>query len=285
MNDVLKKIDKQHRAFRISELVLGLFIAAVAFNLFILPNDFVSGGVSGISIIVKRFFNVEPALFILISSLLILILSFMLLGKEKTKDSILGSLLFPLFVFLTSNISNILKLDTSDQLLYALFGGIIYGIGSGLVFKAGYTSGGTDILGQIVSKYFKMTMGNSLLVVDGFIVIIGGFVFGFAKVLYAIILLYIVSIIIDKVLLGISDSKAFYIITDKKEEISKFVIKELHHTVTILSAKGSFIKKNNPVLFTVIPTSEYYKFKEGIHIIDPNAFFTVVDAYEVLGGE
>ncbi len=285
MKDVLKKIDKKHKLFRFIEMVFGVLIMALSFNLFILPNDIVVGGVSGISIIVYRLFNINISLFIFISCLILLLVSYFLLGKDETKYSIMGSILFPLFVELTSSIPQYLNLDSSDQLLGALFGGVLYGFGSGLVFKAGYTTGGTDILNQIVQKYFKISFGNSILIVDGLVVLVGGFIFGWTKFMYALIILYIISIITDKVLLGISSSKAFYIVTSKQEEIKSFVIGDLGHTVTILDAKGGYSKVKNPVLFTVIPTSEYYKFKEGIHIIDPNAFFTVVDAYEVLGGE
>ena len=103
--------------------------------------------------------------------------------------------------------------------------------------------------------------------------------------MYAIIVLYIISILTDKVLLGISSSKAFYIITSKPNEISDYVINELSHSVTVIDAKGGYSKQKNPILFTVVPTKEYYKLKAGINEIDKNAFFTAVDAYEVLGGE
>ena len=97
--------------------------------------------------------------------------------------------------------------------------------------------------------------------------------------------LYIISILTDKVLIGISSSKAFYIITEKPDEISSYVINELNHSVTEFNAKGVYNNEKTKVLFTVIPTKEYYKFKEGIEEIDKNAFFTVIDAYEVSGGE
>lgn len=280
----MKKIDKI-KIQRYVELVLGLLIMSVAFNLFILPNNIVFGGVSGLSIIFKNFMGIDPSLFILLSSIVCLILSFVFLDKEQTICSLLGTFLFPLFTKLTASIGSYIVLDVNDQLLLAIFGGVIYGFGAGLVFKAGFTTGGTDILNQIMSKYAKTSLGTSMLVIDGFIVLIGAFVFGFTKLMYAIIILYIISIITDKILLGISNSKAFYIITNKEEEISNFVINELGHSVTIFDAKGGFTNKKNSVLFTVIPTKEYYKFKEGIYIIDKDAFFTVVDSYEVLGGE
>ena len=176
-------------------------------------------------------------------------------------------------------------IDASDQLLLAIVGGVLYGLGAGLVFKAGYTTGGTDVLNQIMNKYAKTSIGTSMLIVDGLIVLSGAFVFGWTKFMYAIIVLYIISILTDKVLLGISSSKAFYIITSKPNEISDYVINELSHSVTVIDAKGGYSKQKNPILFTVVPTKEYYKLKAGINEIDKNAFFTAVDAYEVLGGE
>lgn len=281
---IIQQVYGKHKIKRLFELLIGIFLVAFAFNVFILPNDIVFGGVSGLSILVTKFVSITPSVFILISSLILLGISFIFLPLEKSLKSILGTILLPLFIQLTSNFPSMLSIDTSDQLLMAIFGGFLYGLGAGLVFKAGYTTGGTDILNQIVSKYAKVSMGTAMMLVDGLIVVCGAFVFGWTKFMYAILILYIISLLTDKVLLGISDSKAFYIITIKQKEISKFVIEELGHSVTSFDAKGGFSKEKNPVLFTVIPTKEYYKFKEGIRLIDKDAFFTVVDAYEVRGG-
>ena len=278
--NIIKQIYKKHKVKRYLTLLLGLFICAVSFNLFIFPNNIVFGGVSGISI-----FDISASTFILISSVILLVVSYIFLGKEKTKGSVVGSILLPVFISLTENIGKILVIDASDQLLLAIVGGVLYGLGAGLVFKAGYTTGGTDVLNQIMNKYAKTSIGTSMLIVDGMIVLSGAFVFGWTKFMYAIIVLYIISILTDKVLLGISSSKAFYIITSKPNEISDYVINELSHSVTVIDAKGGYSKQKNPILFTVVPTKEYYKLKAGINEIDKNAFFTAVDAYEVLGGE
>lgn len=285
MQDILKRVYKKHKLKRYIELIIGVFIISIAFNLFILPNDLVIGGVSGLSIIFNKLFFIDPSIFIFISSLILLIFSYIFLGKEKTKASILGSLLFPIFVKLTQNIGSIITFGTKDILLLSLFGGILYGLGAGIVFKAGFTTGGTDILNQIVSKYGKVSMGNAMLIVDGLVVISGAFFFGVLKFMYSIIILYLISIITDRVLLGISNSKAFYIITSKSEEVCDFVINELNHSITTMNAKGVVSGKKHNLLFTVIPSKEYFKFKAGIREIDKDAFFTVVDAYEVLGGE
>ena len=216
---------------------------------------------------------------------MLLVLSYIFLGKIKTRGSILGSLLFPIFVQLTSNISSYIQIDTSQLLLSAIFGGVLYGFGAGIIFKAGFTTGGTDILNQIISKYAKISMGKSMILCDGTIVLLSGIIFGPTKLMYSIIILYLISYMSDRVILGISDSKAFYIITDEENRIKEYITKYLKHGVTIFNAKGGFKKERENVLLCVLPTKDYYKLKEGIHEIDPDAFFVVTDAYEVFGGE
>jgi len=282
---ILEKIESKYKVRRYFELIIGVFLIAAAFNVFLLPNDLVFGGVSGLSIIIKDLIPLDPSTFIMISSLLLLVVSFMVLGKEATKGSIVGSILFPIFVDLTANLNNILNIDASNLLLSVIFGGIIYGFGAGLVFKAGFTTGGTDIINQIISKYGHVSMGNAMLMSDGLIVLLGAFFFGVTKLMYAIIVIYIIGLITDKVLLGISDSKAFYIITNEDSKVRDYLINELNHGVTIFNVKGGYTNKKDEVILCVVPTNNYYRVKEGIHEIDKDAFFLVTDAYEVFGGK
>lgn len=282
---ILEKVEAKDKLKRYFELVIGILLIAIAFNLFLLPNELVFGGVSGLSIIVSKFITIDASTFIMIASLLLLVVSFLVLGKNDTKASIVGSILFPIFVNITANIGEYIKLDTGNVLLSAVFGGIIYGFGAGLVFKAGFTTGGTDIINQILSKYLHMSMGNAMLISDGLIVVLGGFFFGATKLMYALIVIYIIGLMTDKVLLGISNSKAFYIITNEDEKIRDYLLNELHHGVTIFSVKGGYTHKKDEVILCVVPTCEYYRVKEGIHEIDSEAFFVVCDAYEVSGGE
>ena len=285
VDEVSKEIYQKARIKRYFYLFIGLLLISIAFNGFLLPNDIVFGGVSGLSIIFKKLLGFDPSTFIFISSALLLVVSYFTLGYEKTKGSVLGSLLFPVFVNFTQNISIYFNLGESEIFVSALFGGVLYGIGAGLVFKAGFTTGGTDIVNQIISKYCKVSMGTALLASDGLIVFSGVFVFGLTKLMYALVTLYIISILTDKVLLGISDSKAFYIIAEEDDKIKEYILKELGHGVTTFDAKGGFSKTKQKVLFCVIPTKEYFKLKEGIHKIDSSAFFVATDAYEVYGGE
>lgn len=283
-NELVKKIYKKDRIIRYAQFLSGVFILALAFNLFILPSKIVYG-VSGLGVIFNELFDIDPSIIILGSSVLLLILSFMTLGFEKSKNSIIGSILYPIMVKLTVGISNYINIGDAEPIIVALFGAALSGFGLGLIFKAGFTTGGTDILNQIVAKYAKMSLGNSMFFTDGLIILGGVFVFGWTKLMYSLITLYIISVMTDKVVIGISQSKAFYIITDKEKEIREFIVKNLNHGITELHASGGFSGKNKAVLMCVMPTSEYFLFKEAIFEIDREAFFVVTDAYEVYGGE
>lgn len=281
----MKKVIKQKiRIKELIEFIIGCFLVALAFNLFMSPNNLVAGGVSGFSLILKHFFGLNPSTIISVANVFLIILSFLVLGKEKTKATILGSILFPIFVSLTEHLSTYISFKESEMILIAVFGGVLQGLGAGLIFRAGYSTGGTDILNMIVSKIFKISLGNSMLFTDGTLIVIGAFVFGFNHLMYSLIILYLISTLTDKVVLGISDSKAFYIITSKEKEVKDFVINELKHGVTEFDAKGGYNSENQTVLMSVVPTREYYKLKEGIHNIDKNAFFVAMDSYEVKGG-
>ena len=281
---ILKSIYKKGRLTRYCQFIIGIFLVALAFNIFILPNDIVSG-VSGLGVIFYRTLGIDPSLVILIGSVILLILSFILLGVDKTKNSIIGSLLYPVFVKLTENIAQFVDLGSTETIVIVLFGAVITGIGLGLIFKAGFTTGGTDILNQIVSKYCKMSIGKAMLFTDGTIILVSLFVFGWQKFIYSVILIYIIGVMTDKVILGISQSKAFYIITEHETSVKKFILNHLSHGVTVLEGRGGYTGNNQKVIMCIIPTKEYFLAKEGIHQIDPDAFFLVTDAYEVYGGE
>lgn len=282
---ILEKINEKSRIKRLASFIIGSLILAISYNLFLAPNNLVAGGVSGVAIILKGLFNFDDFIVIFTLNVFLLILSYFLLGKEKTRGSVLGSLVFPLCIKLTSGIGNIIDIDTSQIFISAVFGGILYGLGLGMLFKAGFTSGGTDILNQIFNKYLKMSIGKSMLCTDGLITLSSAFAFGTNKLMYAIVVLYIISIMSDRVILGISDSKAFYIITDEEEAIKEYIIKHLNHGATIFNAKGGYAKEKQHVIMCVLPTKDYYRLKEGILEIDKEAFFIVTDAYEVFGGE
>ena len=255
--NVLQLVEKTHLLKRYFLLVIAVGIYAVAYNLFFYKNNIVYGGASGISIITQNL--IEPSVMIFILNVFFLVLSFFLLGKKQTLDSIVGSLLYPIFVKLTANIGNYIVIDNSDLLLITIIGGVCVGFASGIVFKSGFTTGGTDILNQIVSKYFKVSIGTSMLMTDGLIVLAGGFFFGWTRVLYALIVLYIINIMVDKVVLGISGSKAIYITTDADDEVCNYLLNELKLGITLLETRGGYTNKKDQIIMCVVPTIDYFK--------------------------
>ena len=284
-NKNLKINSKKSYFMRVIEFLIGCFIVSFAYSIFIASNNLVPGGVGGIAVILDNLFGFRPSTVITIANIFLLILSLILLDKEKTRASILGTLLFPLFVRLTENINVWLQIDTSQLLMSSLMGGILFGLGAGIVFKAGFTLGGTDIVNQIISKYGKISIGKSMLMSDGLIVLSSAVFFGMNSMMYSIIILYCISLIADKVMLGISDNKNFFIITDKDDEIKEYILKTLGHGVTIFKAKGGYKKENQNVLMAIMPTSDYYRLREGIKEIDKEAFYIITDTYQVFGGE
>lgn len=283
-NITLSSVYKKNRLLRYCQFIIGIIITALAFNMFLLPNDIVYG-VGGIGVMLYRTMNINPSITILIGSILLLLLSLILLGKERTRNSVIGSLLYPLFVELTKPLAALIDLGNTELIVLVLAGAVISGFGLGLIFKSGFTTGGTDILNQIVSKYFKMSIGNSMFFTDGLIILSSFFIFGFQKFIYSSISMYLISIMTDKVILGISQSKAFYIITEHETAVKKYITHYLSHGVTVIEARGGYTGNNQKMIMCIIPTKEYFLFKEGIKEIDKDAFFIVTDAYEVSGGK
>lgn len=279
-NYLLKKKIKRYGSF-----IIGCLLVAISYNAFLANHDLVPGGISGLAIILNHLFGINNALFVFLVGIALLIISYFLLGKEKTKYSILGTIIFPIFLELTVGITKIFTIDSSQLLLASLFGGVIYGVGIGMILKAGFTTGGTDIINQILSKYLKISMGKAILITDGIIVFISAIVFGPIHLMYSVLVLYILSIMSDRIILGISDSKAFFIITEQDDLVKDYVLSELGHGATIFKAKGGLNKENQNVLLCVLPTKDYYKLRAGINAIDKEAFFVATDAYEVYGGE
>ena len=283
-SSIISSIYKKDRLIRYIWFIIGVFIVAIAFNIFILPNDIVYG-VSGLGVMLYRTVGIEPSTVILIGSVLLLILSYFTLGWDKTKNSVIGSFIYPICVKITEPLISLIELGNLETIVVILFGAVLSGFGLGLIFKSGFTTGGTDILNQIVSKYFKMSIGKAMIFTDGLIIASSLFVFGFPKFIYSVISMYIISVMTDKVILGISQSKAFYIITEHETAVKKFIMNNLSHGVTVLDGRGGYTGNNQKVIMCIVPTKEYFIAKEGIHEIDPQAFFLVTDAYEVYGGE
>ena len=280
----MKIIDIKKEAIRYSTVCVSLLLSAILYNLFLEPMSIVAGGANGIAITTKALYNINSALMIFIISMACVVISMLYLGKKKTVETIFVSILYPLLVQLTSFITNYFPSET-DPLLLIIFAGALGGISTGLVYKTGFNNGGLSVIAQALYEKKQISMAKTNLIMNGIIVIIGGMFFGSTRALYAIIYLYITRIVTDKVLLGISNNKAFYIITNHEEEVKEYITNTLKHAVTVFDVKGGFLETKRRVILTVIPSREYYRVTEGIKAIDENVFFSVTDSYQVEGAK
>ena len=280
INHIMENIDKKDLIKRYFLLAVGCFIVAFAFTIFFNQYGIVCFGVSGLSIVLSKF-GVPNSLFILIANIFLLILSYFLLGPKKTKNAIVGSLMFPIFVWLTEFFLPYLNFDDVELLVIAIFGGVLSGIGYGFIYKTNFNTGGTDIICEIVSKYTKVTLGKAMWVSDGLVVLSGLLVSSWETILYGFLVLYLISFMTDKVVLGISQSKAFYIVTDKQDEVREFLLSITDGGVTLINARGGYSNHKETLLLGVVPTRQYFIVKEGLKLIDENIFFLACDAYEV----
>ena len=278
--ELVDKIDKKDLAKRYFLLIVGCFIVAFAFNVFFKEYGIVCFGVSGLSIVFNKF-GIPNFLFILVADIILLFFSYFTLGRRKTRNAVVGSILFPIFVWGTEFLVPYFQFKNLELLVAAIFGGVLSGVGYGLIYKTNFNTGGTDIICEIVAKYTKVSLGKAMWVSDGLVVMSGLFVSLPEMLLYGFLVLYLISFMTDRVMLGISQSKAFYIVTEKKQEVREFLLSIVDGGVTLINARGGFSNNKETLLLGVVPTRQYFIVKEGLKAIDENIFFLACDAYEV----
>jgi len=279
-------IQKKDLFPRIVMLVFVVLLLALNYNLFLLPNHLVIGGTTGLSIVLESLFGWNPNVVLYIFTAILMIVSFLFLGAKQTSASIVGSILYPFFVTLTSPLATLLQqyIHFDNVILLILAVGFLFGVANGIIYKVGFDTGGSDIIMRILHKYFHMPEGKSSFVTQILIILFGGLVFGVNNLIYALLILIIYTTIVDKIIIGISDSKLFFIYTKHFETVEKYILNELHTGVTILETEGGYTKEKNNLLMCVVPNKDYYLFKEVVLEIDPHAFLIINDCYEVRGG-
>ena len=255
IENIIKKLKRKSLLRRILILLASLLVLSLVYNLLLLPTDLVAGGVNGIAIITNYVYGIDSSIMILLISSACLLFSFMYLGKERTLGSLLATFIYPLFVKLTAIITQGITINYDDKFLIIIFAGVIGGLANGFIYKTGFSNGGLPIISQILYKYHKIPIAKSSMIINASIIIVGSIFFGWSMMMYAIILVFINNMMIDKVLLGISSNKAFYIVTTKEKEIKEYIVNNLKHTVTIFNVEGAFLEKRRKVLLSVIPKS------------------------------
>lgn len=267
-----------------SLIIIGAFILAAGFVLFITPYKIVPGGVYGISIVLHYLFGTPVGAMALAFDIPLTIIGIKLLGPRFGFKTVLGFSLTAIFTDSLSLFWGSEPLVEGDPLLSSIFGGVLLGVGIGMIFKSKATSGGTDIIAMIINKYTKIPLGQLMIYVDSFIVLFGLLVFRDWKIpLYSWIVIFITGKVIDVILEGLSYEKSLFIISEKHEEIRDKIIHNLNRGGTYIDGKGMFNLADRKVIFTVVSRRELALLQEYIRQIDPKAFMTILDAREILG--
>ena len=276
-------------------IILGSIITAAAINIFLVPYKIAPGGVTGIATVIyylsgERF---PVGTIMLVLNIPLFIFGMKFIGGKFTIRTLFSTIFLSVIIDLSEPFTDnfiaqfaLEKLSASpDYLLYSIFGGFFMGLGLGLVFKSGATTGGTDLAARIVHHFAPgMTMGKLLLLIDSAVIIFAAVAFNsFLLALYAILALYISSKIIDLILEGVNFAKAVFIISDFPDDIAKSIMKELDRGVTALNGTGMYTGNDKRMLYCVIQLGQLPLLKALVKKIDPKAFIILSDVTEALG--
>lgn len=267
-------------------IIIGTGLMALAINSCFDQAGLVTGGFSGFAIIIKEWTRgiVKDGIPLWVTNIVLNIPLFLvgirLKGFGFVKKALLGNIALTLWLAVLPA----WNLSGEDLLLAAVYGGVIQGVGIGLVFLGQGTTGGTDMMAAIIQQSMKQySIAQIMQIIDGLIVLVGMYVFGMQRALYAIIAVFLVTKVSDGMIEGLKFSKAAFIITSRPEEISEMVIKDMDRGITGIQAKGMYTGEGKLMLFCVVSKKEIVLLKEKVDEIDPDAFVIVADAREVHG--
>ncbi|MGY3766055.1 YitT family protein [Vagococcus vulneris] len=263
-------------------IFIGTSIFSFGLVNFNMANNLAEGGLTGITLIIYNLFHVKPAISTFILNIPLILIGIKLLGFRPIFYTFIGT------ISLTVNLwfwqDNPISISVHhDMLIAALLAGICGGIGSGIVYRAGGTTGGTDIIARVIEKKMGFTMGKSLLLLDVVVLLLSLTYLDLREMVYTLITVFVFSRVVDMVQEGSYNAKGILIISDHNREIAETIINELARGVTFLKSEGAFTSKERDVIYCVTSLSEITKIKEICAEKDPNAFITIMDVKDVLG--
>ncbi|NLV91836.1 MAG: YitT family protein [Firmicutes bacterium] len=261
-------------------ILFGVFLTALALDWFLIPNKIAAGGVSGLATVIYHVFHLPVGVTMLAINIPLFLLAWRVLGRTFGLRSLVGTVALSVFVDLLEGYLHPL---TGDPLLAAIYGGALAGLGMGLTIRYGGSTGGTDLAAMVAHRLLHTSVGMSLLVIDGLVILLAGLVFNAELALYALLSILITTKAIDLIQEGQVFGKAAYIISSHPEEIANAVLSELDRGVTGLKGVGKYTGKPREVLFVIVSRHEIQRLKEIVRRYDPQAFIVITDAHEVLG--
>ncbi|EOR27977.1 hypothetical protein A500_01758 [Clostridium sartagoforme AAU1] len=263
-------------------IFFGCIIASLGVNLFLVNAQLLSGGATGVALILQYLSEIPSGISVFIINIPLFFLSYKMLSKRFTLYTAIGMISLSVALIITKPLSHLVKVE--DILLYCIYGGVLCGLGYGLVFSRNGSTGGTDIITMVVRKKFSnFEIGKLSFAINCVIIFIGALIFGLPKALYTLISIFVQGAIVDKVINGFNSKKLLLILTEKEDDIIQYVIKDMNRGVTSLIAEGEYTHKLKKMLYIAVTSSQMVHLKSKILRIDPKAFITIIDVSEVNG--
>lgn len=260
---------------------IGGLIGAISINLFLLPHHLLSGGVGGIAIILHFLNDYPVGLQVVVLNIPLFYAAYRYIGPQHIFSTLYGMLVFSLSVDATVFLSHLNLVD--DPMLAALYGGVLSGLGSGIIFRVNGNTGGLDIVAAIAKKYYSLNVGAVGFSANCLIMLVSGLLFGAKLAMLTLISMYVCAIVTDKVVEGYNRKKTVMIISDQAEQIAEIIINEIGRGVTFLQGKGAFTQQDRRIVFVVVNLTQIARIKMLIEANDPRALMIVQDAAEVMG--
>lgn len=280
VSSIVDIIYKKNLGRNIFLFVMGMLGAALAFNLFYEPYNVIPTGGSGLGLIISKVLNMDSSIVMLFVNFALLIVGFFVFGYEYAVKNIAITILYPSFLKATTLITRFIDFEDTSIFLIMIIGGALTGFSIGLIKKSGFNTGGFSPVYDLLNKIFHISYGTASLIINVILITISACIFGVNNAIYAVISLIVSSYMTDKVMIGISNNKVFYIITDKPNDLKDAIMNKLNYLVTIVKARSGYSNKKKKMLMCVVPTIEYLKLKDLVSVIDEDAFFLIVDSYE-----
>jgi uncharacterized membrane-anchored protein YitT (DUF2179 family) len=280
----LPKVRKRNTKLKIAKRMIFIFLGSLLFSLglevFLVPNQIIDGGITGISIMLAHLTGLKLGWFLFFLNLPFLFIGYKQIGKTFALSTLFGIAVMSVSTTLLHHIPGV----TGDPLLAAVFGGIILGIGVGLVIRSGGSLDGTEIVAILFNKKSPFSVGEMVMFFNIFILGSAGFVFGWDRAMYSLIAYYIAFKMIDVTIQGLDESRSVWIISDKHREIGDALLARLGRGVTYLNGEGAYTGDDKKVIFCVVTRLEEAKLKSVIEDIDESAFLAVGSVNDVKGG-
>lgn len=265
-------------------MTLGCILLAMGVYFFKIPNGFATGGVTGIgTILAKLIPGITAGAWIWILNILLLVLGFLFLGTKNGFKTVYCSMLYSAITYVLEIVVPVTAPLSNQPLLELIYAMLLTSIGSAMIFNANASSGGMDIVALILKKYTSLDVGKSLLVVDFIVAASSFFVFNIQTGLFSLLGLFSKAFIVDAVIESLNTCKYFVVITEKREEVSEFIIKTLHHGVTVSDAVGEYTQTPKAMIHTVCKRIEAVRLRSRIKEIDPHAFIIITTSSEIIG--